>query len=91
MLAVGAHLAIATLLDRDALGLIVAAACAVDYRKAPGRAFGMVTTALPTLAGYGLATVVVAMLLWKTLVAIGCIVLTKPYQRMDGTSRRKGG
>lgn len=76
VLAVGAHLALATLLQGDALALVVVAvflfglgraAFLHGYRKgAGGRAFGMVTTALPTLAGYGLAAVLIALRLWKT-------------------------
>lgn len=75
VLAVGAHLALATLLPRDALSVIVVAvglfgfgraAFLLGYRKgAAGRAFGMVTTALPTLAGYGLAAVLIVLRLCK--------------------------
>jgi MAPEG family len=65
MIAAGAHLALATLLDGAALALIVAAvalfglgrlAFLAGYaRGAGGRAFGMATTFLPTGAGYALA------------------------------------
>ena len=63
--AVGAHLALATLLEGAALSLIPAAvvlfgigrlAFLIGYPKGAGaRAFGMVTTTLPTIGGYGLA------------------------------------
>jgi len=69
VLAVGMHLALATLLPRASLGLIVAsvalfalgrATFLLGYRKgAGGRAFGMVTTALPALLGYAAAIVIV--------------------------------
>lgn len=62
VIAVGAHLALATVLSGSALSLIVASVLLfgigrvtflLGYRRgAGGRAFGMVTTALPTLAGY---------------------------------------
>jgi hypothetical protein len=63
--AVGAHLALATLLDGAALSLIPAAialfaigrlAFLIGYPKGAGaRAFGMVTTVLPTMGAYALA------------------------------------
>jgi hypothetical protein len=67
LVAIGAHLALSTMLIGDELALIpvaVALFCIgrvtflLGYRKgAGGRAFGMVTTALPTAAGYVLAVV----------------------------------
>jgi hypothetical protein len=68
VLAIVLHLALATFLPRESLGLIVAsvalfalgrATFLLGYRKgAGGRAFGMVTTALPTLLGYAAALVI---------------------------------
>ena len=65
VIAAGAHLALATLLEGAALALIAAAvvlfglgrlAFLAGYaRGAAGRAFGMATTFLPTGAGYALA------------------------------------
>lgn len=65
VLAIGTHLALATLLHGRGLALIVAAVVLfsigrltfyLGYPKgAGGRAFGMVTTALPTLLGFVLA------------------------------------
>lgn len=62
VLAIGCHLALATLISGPALALIAAGvvlfglgrvAFLVGYPKgAGGRAFGMVTTSLPTFAGY---------------------------------------
>jgi hypothetical protein len=70
-LAVGAHLALATLLSGPALALIPVAvvlfgvgrvAFFAGYsRGAGGRAFGFATTVLPTCAGYVLAMVLVAL------------------------------
>lgn len=70
VLAIGMHLALATLLPRETLALIVAsvalfalgrATFLLGYRKgAGGRAFGMVTTALPTFLGYAAAVVILA-------------------------------
>lgn len=67
VMAVGVHLALATLLRGSALSLIVAAVILfsigrvtfyLGYAKgAGGRAFGMVVTVLPTLAGAVLAMV----------------------------------
>lgn len=67
VIAVGAHLALATLLTGPLLALIPAAVLLfavgrvtflMGYPQGAGaRAFGMVTTVLPTLAGYGLAIV----------------------------------
>lgn len=66
-LAVGVHLALATLLSGPALSLIVVSvmlfsigrvAFLIRYAEGAGaRAFGMVTTAFPILAGFGLALV----------------------------------
>ena len=65
--AVAAHLALATLLSGPALALIVIAVFLfavgrvtfiAGYRhEAGGRAFGMITTALPTIAGFAVAIV----------------------------------
>jgi len=62
VVAIGCHLAIATLISGPALALVATAvvlfgigrvAFLVGYPKgAGGRAFGMVTTSLPTFAGY---------------------------------------
>lgn len=67
VLAVGVHLALATLLHGAALSLIIGAAIlfaigrACFYWRYPGgtgaRAFGMVVTTLPTLVGFALAVV----------------------------------
>lgn len=67
VVAVGAHLVLATLLNGPALALIPTAVVLfaagrltflIGYTKgAGGRAFGMATTALPTVGGYGLAIV----------------------------------
>lgn len=67
VLATGVHLALATLLTGADLSLIVGAVVLsaigrvtffIGYPKgAGGRAFGMVTTVLPTLAGFALAIV----------------------------------
>lgn len=69
VIAVGAHLALATLLTGAWLALIPAAvvlfgigrvAFFVGYPKgAGGRAFGIATTAVPTVAGYVLAIVLI--------------------------------
>jgi hypothetical protein len=65
VVAVGAHLALATLLEGAALALIVTAVALFGFGRlaflvgysggAGGRAFGMATTFLPTGAGYALA------------------------------------
>jgi hypothetical protein len=67
IMAIGVHLALATLLGGDALSLIISAVVLfavgrvtffIGYPKgAGGRAFGMVTTVLPTLVGFVLAIV----------------------------------
>lgn len=70
VLTIGVHVVLATLLEPHALALLVASVVLFavgritflrGYRRgAEGRAFGMVTTVLPTLAGYGLALVLLA-------------------------------
>jgi len=69
VLAIGAHLALATLTSGHVLALIVVAVVLfgigrltflAGYRKgAHGRAFGMVTTIIPTLAAYALVVVLI--------------------------------
>ncbi|MBX9944827.1 MAG: MAPEG family protein [Reyranella sp.] len=69
VMAVGVHLALATLLSGPALSLIVGAAVLFSIGRvafylgyssgAGGRAFGMVVTVLPTLAGFLLAIVLI--------------------------------
>lgn len=69
VMAVGAHLALATLLSGPALSLLASSVALfavgrvtflIGYPKgAGGRAFGMATTALPTLCAYLLAIVLI--------------------------------
>ena len=75
ILAIGAHLALATLLQREAMSLIVVAVALFavgrvaflwGYRGGAGdRAFGMVTTTLPTLLGYVVAVALICARLWR--------------------------
>lgn len=74
--AIGAHLALATLLSGPVLALIPAAVVLfavgrvtflLGYPKgAGGRAFGIATTAIPTVGGYALAIVLIVSRLWPT-------------------------
>ena len=73
--AMGAHLALATLLSGPMLALVPAAVVLfavgrvtffIGYPKgAGGRAFGIATTAIPTAGGYALAIVLIISRLWS--------------------------
>lgn len=76
VLAVGVHLALATLIEGTALSLIVGAvilfgigriAFFAGYSGGAGsRAFGMVVTVLPTLAGFLWATGIIVGKIWRS-------------------------
>jgi hypothetical protein len=83
VIAAGAHLVLATLLENGALALIVASTVLFGLGRlvflagytggAAGRAFGMATTFLPTGAGYALA--------------MGCCWRTRPASSASGALR----
>jgi len=77
VIAVGVHLALATLIDGVDLSVIVGAVILFGVGRitfflgyaggAGGRAFGMVVTVLPTLMSFVWAIVIIAGLIWRSM------------------------